>query len=125
MPFLTKISPLIKTPTHSSIYGRRSTCFTAAPLTLLPIASMLDAAVAAAASGGTGSIKVYLAIAISIRIDIVYKQVTNIAKDIQAIDRWFGKFEDSLSEIKDKLTFLRRGVIVLVYNTGLLDIEYR
>ena len=67
----------------------------------------------------------YLAITISTRINIIRKQVTNIAKDIRAIDCRFNKFKDSLSKIKDKLTFLRRGVIILIYNTRLLDIEYR
>ena len=67
----------------------------------------------------------YLAIAISTRINIVYKRVTNIAKDIRAIDRRFNNFKDSLSKIKDKLTFLRRGVITLIYNTRLPDIKYR
>jgi hypothetical protein len=77
------------------------------------------------ASTSTRSVRVYLAIAISIRVNIVYKQVTNIAKDIRAIDRRFNKFKDSLSEIKDKLTFLRRSIIALIRNTRLLDIEYR
>jgi hypothetical protein len=48
-----------------------------------------------------------------------------MAKDVQAMDRQFNKFKESLGEIKDELAFLRRGVIVLIRNTGLLDIEYR
>ena len=64
------------------MYGRRGISSTAVPLTLLPIASTLDAAVTATASAGAGSIRVYLAITISMRINIVYKRVTNIAKDI-------------------------------------------
>ena len=55
---------------------------------------------------------------------MVREQVTNIAKDIRAIDRWSNEFEDSLSEIKDDLAFLRRGVITLVRNAGLPNIEY-
>ena len=51
--------------------------------------------------------------------------MTNIAKDVQAINRQFNKFKDSLSKIKDKLAFLRRGIIILIYNTRLPDIEYR
>ena len=47
-----------------------------------------------------------------------------MARDVQAIDCRFNKFKDSLSKIKDKLAFLRRGVIILIRNTGLLDIEY-
>jgi len=43
---------------------------------------MPGAAVAAAASASTESVRVYSAIAISARINIVYKWVTNIAKDI-------------------------------------------
>ena len=69
-------------------------------------------------------IKVYLEIAVSVYIDIVYKQVTNIAKDVQAIDRQLNKFKESLSEIKDELAFLRRGVITLIRNAGLLNIKY-
>jgi len=48
-----------------------------------------------------------------------------MAKDVRAIDRRFNEFEDSLSEIKDKLVFLRRGVIALIRNAGLPDIEYK
>jgi hypothetical protein len=55
------------------MYGRRGISSTAVPLTLLPIASTLDTAVAAAAFGGTRSIRVYLVITISVRIDIVCK----------------------------------------------------
>jgi hypothetical protein len=73
MPSPTKTSPPIKTPTYSSTHGRRGTRSTAAPLILLPIASTLGAAIAAAASASAGSIRVYLVITISIRIDIVYK----------------------------------------------------
>jgi len=66
---------------------------------------------------------VYLAIAISARVNIVRKWVTNMAKDIRAIDRRLNKFGDSLSEIKDKLKFLRRSVTALICNAGLLDIK--
>ena len=55
------------------MYGRRGTCSTATPLILLPIASMPGTAVAAAASAGARSVGVYLAIAISVYINIVYK----------------------------------------------------
>ena len=68
-------------------------------------------------------IRVYLAITISTYINIVRKRVTNMAKDIRAIDRQLNKFKDSLSKIKDKLAFLRRSVIILIRNTGLPDIE--
>ena len=66
----------------------------------------------------------YLAIAVSTRINIVYKRVTNIAKDVRAIDCRFNKFKDSLSKIKDELAFLRYSVIILIYNAGLPDIKY-
>jgi hypothetical protein len=125
MPPPTKTSPPIKTPTYSSTYGRRGTRSTAAPLTLLPITSTLGAAIATTASASTRSIRVYLVITISTRINIVYKRVTNIAKNVRAIDRQFNKFKDSLSKVKDKLAFLRRSVIILIYNTRLPDIEYR
>ena len=69
----TKTSPPIKTPTYSSIRGRRDTHSTAAPLTLLLITSTLDTTTTATASASTESIRVYLAIAISTRINIVYK----------------------------------------------------
>ena len=65
----------------------------------------------------------YLAITISIYINIVRKRVTNIAKEVRAIDRRLNKFKDSLSKIKDKLTFLRRSIITLICNTRLPDIE--
>ena len=118
----TKTSPPIKTPTRSSMRGRRGTRSAAAP-TLLPITSTPGAAVTAAASAGIESIGVYLAIAISARINIVYKQVTNIVKDIQAIDRRLNKFRDSLNKIKNKLAFLRRSIIALIRNAGLLNIK--
>ena len=56
---------------------------------------------------------------------MVREQVTDIAKDIRAMDRQLNEFEDSLSEIKDELAFLRRGVIALVHSAELPDIEYK
>ena len=117
--------PPIRTPTYSSIYSRRGTHSTAAPLTLSLITSTPSTTITTTASAGTRSIRVYLAIAISTCINIVYKRVTNIAKDIRAIDRRFNKFKESLGKIKDKLAFLRRSIITLIYNTRLLDIKYR
>jgi hypothetical protein len=64
------------------MYGRRGTRSTAASLTLSLIASTPGTAVAATAFASTGSVRVYLVITVSIRINIVYKRVTNIAKDI-------------------------------------------
>ena len=82
MPPSTKTSPPIKTPTRSSIYSRRGTRSTTTPPTLLPITGTPGTAITTTASAGAGSIRVYLAIAVFIYINIVYKQVTNIAKDI-------------------------------------------
>ena len=78
----TKTSPPIETPTCSSIYGRRGTRFTAAPLTLSPIADTLGTAITAAASASARSVRVYLVITVFTHIDMVRKQVTNIAKDV-------------------------------------------
>ena len=55
------------------MHGRRGTRSTAAPLTFLPITSTLGAAITATTSTSIRSIRVYLAIAISIYINIVYK----------------------------------------------------
>jgi len=66
----------------------RGTRSTAAPLTLLLIPSTPNAiSSATAAPASTENIKVYLAITVSVYINIVYKQVTEIAKDVRAIDR--------------------------------------
>ena len=73
-------SPPIKTPTRSSTYNRGGTYFIITFLTLLPITS--TPGTAATATTNTEYIRVYSAIAISAHIDIVYKRVTNIAKDI-------------------------------------------
>jgi hypothetical protein len=56
---------------------------------------------------------------------MVYKRVTKIAKDTWAIDRRLSKLKDSPSKIKDKLAFIRRGITTLIYNAGLLDIEFK
>ena len=73
--------PPIKTPTRSSTRNRRGTYFAITPLTLSPITST--------PGGGSGGavvvmeyVGVYLAIAVSVYINIVYKRVTDIAKDI-------------------------------------------
>ena len=83
----TKTSPPIKTPTYSNTRGRKGTRSTTAPLTLLPIASTPGTTITATAFASIESVRVYLAITISARINIVYKRVTNIAKDVQAMDR--------------------------------------
>ena len=68
-----------KTFTCSSMCNCGGIYFTIAFLTLLPIASMLGGAAAAAS---IEYIRVYSAITISVHIDIVYKRVINIIKDI-------------------------------------------
>jgi len=73
MPPPTKTSPPIKTPTYSSTYGRRGTHSTATPLILSLIASTPGTTITTTASTSARSIRVYLVIAISIRINIVYK----------------------------------------------------
>jgi len=72
-PLPTKPSPPIKTPTYSSTHSRRVTRSTAAPLTLLPITSTLGAAITVTTFASTESVRVYLAITVSIYINIVYK----------------------------------------------------
>jgi len=41
------------------------------------------------------------------------------------MDRQLSEFKDSLSEIKNKLRFIKCGIITLIYNAGLLDIEFK
>ena len=41
------------------------------------------------------------------------------------MDCQLNEFKDSLSKIKDKLVFIRRGITALIYNAGLLDIEFK
>jgi len=45
-------------------------------------------------------------------------------KNIRATDCWLSKFKDFLSKIKDKLAFIRRGIITFIYNIRLLNIEF-
>ena len=103
----------------------RGTCF-AALFTLSLIPGTPGAASGTAATpAGTENVGVYSAITISARVNIVREQVTEIAKDVQAIDRRLRRLEDSLSEIKDELAFIRRGITALVHNAGLPDIEFK
>ena len=59
--------------------NRRGICFAIIPSTLSPIASTPGGTTAAASIEYIGA---YSAIAISVRVDIVYKRVTDIAKNI-------------------------------------------
>jgi len=68
---------------------------------------------------------VYLVIAVSVYVNIVYKWVAKVVKDIRAIDYRLSRLKDSLSKIKDKLAFISRGITALIYNTGLPDIELK
>ena len=96
----------------------------AAPPTLSLIPGTPGAASGTAATpAGMENVRVYSAIAISARVDIVH-ELTEIAKDVRAIDRRLGELEDSLSEIKDELAFMRRGIAALVRNARLPDIEF-
>ena len=62
---------------------------------------------------------------VSMYVNIVYKRVTKIAKDIWAMDRRLSGLKDSLSKIKDELAFIRRSITILIYNARLLDIEFK
>jgi hypothetical protein len=62
------------------MYNYKSTHSAITPLTLLPIANTLGGTTTAAVS--INYIKVYLAIAVSIYINIVHKRVTDIVKDV-------------------------------------------
>ena len=67
----------------------------------------------------------YLAIAVSARVNIVYKRVAKVVKDIRAIDHRLSKLRGSLGKIKDKLAFIRCGITILIRNARLLDIELK
>ena len=67
----------------------------------------------------------YLVIAISACVNIVCKRIAKVVKDVWAIDNRLSKLKGSLSKIKDKLTFIRRGITILICNTRLLDIELK
>jgi len=72
LPLPTKTSPPIKTPIYSNTHSYRGTRSTTAPLTFLLIAGILGTT-AVIASTGTEYVRVYLAIAVSTRVDIIYK----------------------------------------------------
>ena len=61
--------------------GYRGTHSIIAFLIILPIASMLSAIIAFATFTSTESVRVYLAIAIFVCINMVYKQITKLVKD--------------------------------------------
>ena len=51
--------------------------------------------------------------------------MAKVAKDIRAIDYRLSKLKGSLSKIKDKLAFIRRGITILIRNARLPDIELK
>jgi len=78
-----EISPPPKTLTYSDIRSYRGTCSAITLPTLLLIASTRSTASStAAAPASIENVRVYLAIAVSARVNIVYKRVTKIAKDV-------------------------------------------
>jgi len=106
--------------------SRRDTRSIAAPPTLLLIPSTPSISSGTTTTPtSTENIRVYLVITVSARVNIVYKRVAKVVKDIRAIDYQLSRLKDSLSKIKDKLAFIRRGITILIYNTRLLDIELK
>jgi len=105
------------------VRSHKGTHFTVAPPTF-PLIPSTPSAVFSTVAAPTGieNIKMYLVIAVFARVDIIYKSVTKIVKDVWAIDRGLSKLKDSLSEIKDKFTFIRCGITIFIHNTGLLNI---
>jgi len=70
------------------VRSRKDTHFTAVSPTLSLILGTLSVVSGiAAAPTGTENIEVYLAIAVFARVDIIYKWITKIIKDVRAIDR--------------------------------------
>jgi len=107
------------------MHSRKGTHSVATPSTLLLIPSTPSAASSTITPTSTENIRVYLAITIPIYVNIVYKRVAKVVKDVRAIDHQLSKLKGSLSKIKDKLTFIRRGITTLIYNAGLPDIELK
>ena len=74
--------PPIKTLICSSRRNCKDICFNITPPTLLPITGTLGGGGSSSTAANMEYIRVYLVIAISVYINIVYKRVINIAKDI-------------------------------------------
>jgi len=107
------------------MHNHKGTHSIATPPTLLLIPSTPSAASSTITPASIENIRVYLAITISTRVNIVRKRVAKVAKDIQAIDYRLSKLKGSLSKIKDKLAFIRRSITTLIRNAGLPDIELK
>ena len=118
-------SPPPKTPTCSDIRSRKGIRSITAPPTLLLIPSTPSTTSSTITPTSIEDVRVYLVITISAYINIVYKQVAKVVKDIQAIDYQLSKLKGPLSKIKDKLTFIKRSITILIYNARLLDIELK
>ena len=105
--------------------SHKSTCFAAAFFILLLIPGTPSATSGTTATPASmENVKVYSAIAISVHIDIVCKKVTEITKDVWAINHQLSKLENSLSEIKNTVVFIKCGITALIHNTELPDIEF-
>ena len=72
LPLPTKTSPPIKTFIYSNIYSYKGTYSTVTPLTLSPITSTLGITTTIT-SASIEYIRVYLAIAVSVYVNIIYK----------------------------------------------------
>jgi len=107
------------------MHSRKGTRSITAPFTFLLIPSTPSAAFSIITPTSTENIRVYLAIAISARVNIVYKRVAKVVKNVRAIEHRLSKLKGSLSKIKNKLTFIRRGITTLIRNAGLLNIELK
>jgi hypothetical protein len=105
--------------------SRKGTRFITAPPTLLLIPSTPSATSSTITPASTENIRAYLAITISVRVNIVRKRVAKVVKDVRAIDYRLSKLRGSLGKIKDKLTFIRRSITTLIRNTRLPDIELK
>jgi hypothetical protein len=68
------------------MYSYKGTCSIAAPPTLLLIPSTPSTTSSTITPASTENIRVYLVIAISARVNIVYKWVARVVKDVWAID---------------------------------------
>ena len=51
--------------------------------------------------------------------------MTKIAKDVWVIDCRLSKFKKFLSEIKDKVVFIKCGITALMRNTELPNIKFK
>ena len=81
-----KTSPPPKTPTYSNTRSRKDIFSIATPFTLLLIPGTPSTTFSTITSTSTENIGVYLAITVFTHVNIVYKRVAEVVKDIWAID---------------------------------------